>query len=267
MAEVAVAIPSKPNGLLPIAANKTYNTRSGNVAEKLRYDVTGYALNQVRELLVAVCAQEMEQQISLDNPPAFADVDGVRGKGIANAERKVVISFGVRLKAQALNDLKAALKSAIEHSTVRKSGRLADMANWQYRWIRNGKVTALPIMGASGIPMGPSDFIILMPVGVINDKGQAYATAVNKRVASGGKLTFRRSAKSRPRARDQGLGFLALVARACASRPAFDGFNVLAGFTSRHAVGGEVVHRTSKNANGAYRTGFLKISPKTGRRG
>jgi hypothetical protein len=257
---MTVVVPNGPVGLLPIATNKTYKAKDGNVAQKLALDVTGYTQNEIRKFLVAITAEEMSEQIAIDNPPAFADVDGVRGKGIAYAERSVVMSFGTRLKVQALNDLKAALKQAIDASTVARTGTLSDMSNWEYRYVRNGRVTPLPLTGASGIPMGPQDFIVLVPKSVRNKKGQAYATAANMRVAGSGKLSFKRSARSRPKRGDQSIGYLALTARSAKASAAFGGFNVTANFTTAYHVAGEVTRA------GGVRTGYLKISPKTGRR-
>ncbi len=257
----ALILPSQPANLLPIPSVKVYRTRDGNVAEKLRYDMSGFTMNQIRTVLVALTVDQIQQQISIDNPPAFADVDGVRGKGIVDAQRRVVVSFGMRLKMQALIDLKSALKTAIERSTITRTGMLSDMSNWEYRYVRGGKVTPLPITGASGIPMGPNDFIVLMPKGVRNKKGGAYATAANMRVAGSGKLSFRRTATGKPKAKDQSIGYLALTARAAKSTAAFGGFNVTANFTTAYHVLGEVTHR------GGNRTGYLKISPKTGSRG
>lgn len=259
--EETVIVPSAPQGLLPIPTTRVYRAKDGRVSEKLRYDITGYGLNEVRKFMVAIVTDNIGEQNSIENPPAFAEVDGVRGKGIAFAQRRVTVSFGMRLKVAALNSLQTALRTAIDTSTEAKTGTLSSMANWQFRYVRNGSVTPLPLGGASGIPMGPNDFIILAPVGVINQKGQNYGTAVNMRVAGSGKLSFRRSARGRVSRKNQSLGFLALAARAAGSSSAFDGFNVTAKFTTRYHQPGEVVH-----IGGGPRTGYLKISPKTGRR-
>lgn len=257
----AVSIPSKPAGLIPVAKTKTYKARDGSVGQKLRLDVTDWGINEIREALVGITGQEMQQQINLGNPPAFADVDGVRGRGIAFAQRRTRVSFGMRLKVQALNDLKAALKQAIQASTQKRTGTLSDMSNWHYRYVRNGRSTPLPLAGASGIAMGPNDFITLTPTGVVNrSRGQAYATAANMRVAGGGKLSFRRSARSKVSRKNQSIGYLALAARAAGATAAFGGFNVLAGFTTRYHLPGEVTRI------GGVRTGYIKISPKTGKR-
>lgn len=248
-----------PAGLLPIPTSRVIRAKEGRIAEKLRYDVEGYGLNEVRKLLIEIAGEETAQQIRLDNPPAFTNVDGTRGRSIAFAKRRVTVSFGIRLKVAALTELKRVLKMAIEGATVKRTGRLADMSNWVYSYVRNGRREAMPLGGASGIPMGPRDFIVLMPRGVVNGKGQAYATAANMRVAGTGRLNFKRSARGRVSRKNQSIGFLAMAARVAQSSPMFDGFTVNSGFSARHAITGEVLRRFG------VRTGFISVRPKTGR--
>lgn len=255
-----VPLPPGPAGLLPIVTSKTIKAKDGSVSQKLRLDVEGFTLNQIRDILVSIATEEIAAQIRIDNPPAFANVDGVRGRGIAQVQRRMTVSFGNRLKMSALATLKNTLKAAIDQSTERITGRLADMSNWQFRYVRNGALQALPLSGASGIPMGPNDFIVLMPTGVRDNKGRAYATAVNMRVAGAGKLSFKRSAKGRVSRRNQAIGYLALASRVAATSQEFAGFNVLSGFTSKHPVAGEVLRQFG------VRTGFIKISAKRGKR-
>jgi hypothetical protein len=250
---------TKPQGLYNVPPTKTYKASDGNVAEKLRYDVMGYTIDAVRELMVYIAEDETEQQMSIDNPPAFVNVDNVRGKSVLDAQKTITITFGTRLQLAALNQLRAALAKAIGASTTTRTGKLANEANWVFRYVRDGRVQPLPLAGGSGIPMGPKDFIVLMPAGVINDKNQAYATAVNMRVAGSGKLTFRRSKKGRETRKNQSIGFLALAARAANASPGFQGFHVTAGFTVRHAIPGEVTRIAGP------RSGFIKIRPATGR--
>jgi hypothetical protein len=254
-----VAMPVQPANLLPVMKSRTLKASDDGMVEKMRLDVNGWGVNEIRKFMLAITVGEMQQQIALDNPPAFSNVDGVRGRGLALAQRRLTVSFGTRLKVQALNSLKNALMQAISRSTKRISGTLSNPRNWTYRYVRNGHVTEMPIGGSSGIPMGPDDFIVLMPTGVTNDKGQAYATAVNMRVAGGGKLSFRKSARSKVRTSNQGIGFLALASRAAQATGAFAGFSVTAGFTKRYALHGEVTRI------GGVRTGFIKIRANTGR--
>jgi hypothetical protein len=119
-----------------------------------------------------------------------------------------------------------------------------------------------PLTGVSGIPMGPNDFISLFPTGVIDAEGDAYATAVNMRVAGSGRLNFRRSKRSKVAPRNQSLGFMALAVRVARTSPMFAGFNVSVGFTTRNALPGEVVGKAGK---GSRRTAFIKITAKAGR--
>lgn len=253
-----VAMPTTIANPISVAARKTYQARDGSMVDKMRIDVNGWGVNQVREFMRIITVGEMDQQMMLGNPPEFSNVDGVMGRGIAYAQRRITVSFGTRLKMQALNALKAGLGAAIAHSTKRVTGTLGNMANWTFRYVRDGRVQDLPISGSAGIPMGPRDFIVLMPTRVIDGRGRAYATAANMRVAHGGKLSFRKSATSRVTKANQSIGFLALASRAAQASAAFSGFTVTAGFSIKHAVRGEVVKL------GGVRTGYIKIRAKTG---
>jgi hypothetical protein len=254
-----VAMPAQPANLLPVMKSRTLKASDKGMVEKMRLDVDGWGVNEIRKFMLAITVGEMQQQMALDNPPAFSNVDGVRGRGIAFAQRRLTVSFGTRLKREALNALTTGLSLAISKATTRRTGALANMGNWEWRYVRNGKRQPLPLAGASGIPMGPNDFLILMP------KNVPYATAVNMRVAGSGKLSFKRRAKGRVTKANQSIGFLALAARSAQASAAFDGFTVTAGFTAKHAVRGEVVgqHR-SKSGTSPVRTGFIKIRAKTG---
>lgn len=259
MSHTGYQLTRSPAGLLPIARHKTYKARDGSMAERLRLDVEGYGENEIRKFMLEIAGEETANQIKLDNPPAFTNVDGIRGRSVAFARRRITVSFGVRLKVQALTELRHGLQRAIEASTERSTGRLSTPRNWVFRYVRNGRLTPLPLAGSSDIPMGPSDFIVLMPEQVLNSKGHAYATAVNMRLAGSGALSFRRSAKGKVSRRHQSIGFLALAARAAQASPMFAGFTVTAGFTTRHALPGEVTRL------GGIRTGFIRVRPRTGR--
>ena len=248
-------IASQPTALIPITKRKTYKTKDGPVADKLRLDVEGFGVNEIRKFMVQIAGDETTEQIDIDNPPAFTNVDGVRGRSVAQVKRRLTISYGKRLTGEALAVLQRGLARAIQGSTTTQSGRLSNMGNWIYR--RNGR--PLGLIGASGIQMGPRDFITLSPDGVVNEKGQAYATAANMRVAGSGKLSFKRSAKGRTTRKNQSIGFLALASRAAQASTFFAGFTVTVGFTTKHAVRGEVTRL------GGVRTGYIVIRPKTGK--
>ena len=247
----------EPDGLIPLPTSRSYNARDGNVAEKLRYDVTALGVNEIRSFMVAIAGGETAQQIELGNPPAFVNVDGSRGTSVTQAQRRITITYGVRLAVEALNLLKAGLVAAIAASTNARTGTLANPANWHYTL--NGR--PLPLTGASGIPMGPKDVIVLMPTDVVGVGNKAYATAANMRVAGSGRLSFRRSNKpnAKVRKRDQSIGFLALAARSAQASQLFSGFRVSAGMTVKHAIPGEVTR-----IGGAH-SGFIMIRPNVGR--
>jgi hypothetical protein len=104
MAENLVpAVGAKPTGLLPVPTTRTYRAKDGGVAEKLAYDVSAFGMNEVRALAVLIIEEESAQQIRIGNPPAFVNVDGLRGKSILSFRRKATVSFGARLKVAAMN--------------------------------------------------------------------------------------------------------------------------------------------------------------------
>jgi hypothetical protein len=259
MMPVTVPQHATPSGLIPIAKQKTYQASDGTVSQKMALDVMGFSENEVRKLMIEIAGDETAEQIRIGNPPAFTNVDGTRGRSVVSAKKRVTISYGVRLKVEALNMLKRALMTAIAGATTARSGNLSNPANWDFHYVRNGHRADLPLSGSSGIPMGPRDFIVLMPNNVRNDRSQAYATAANMRVAGTGKLSFRRTVKGRVARKNQRIGFLALASRAAQTSPLFAGFALSAGFTIRHALRGEVTKL------GGVRSGFIRIRPKIGR--
>jgi hypothetical protein len=87
-----------------------------------------------------------------------------------------------------------------------------------------------------------------------------YATAVNRRVATAGRLNTHTSSiarkgknKGRPAKSSQNLGFLAATTRALRRRAEFKQFSVVADFTRAYAVPGEVK---------THGTGVITIRPR-----
>jgi len=226
---------------------------TGHASKILTDDISNWARDQLIILLRKDAVNTVADQIRLDNPPAFASVDRTRGKPITQAVRRVEITFGSALKVAALNILVAELRRAIEASTTRRTGKLSDMSNWQWVYLRNGQRAAFPQSRDGGIPMGPRDAVILRPK-------LDYATIANMRIVHGGKgLTLKRTRQRSERAtrHNQGLGFLAYAARRARRHSAFRGFNVLVKFT-QHKVPGEISTRQG--------TGTIVITPQLGKR-
>jgi hypothetical protein len=242
---------------VPVTSRKVVHMKGGGERETLTKDVTDWSHNQLILLLRKDSVDVVAQQIRLDNPPAFASVDRSRGKPITEAVRRVEITFGMALKPQALNVLMGELRRAIGQSTSVKTGRLSDMANWTFLHVSKGVSRPISgaLMGGSGIPMGPGDFVVLRPTGV------PHATVVNRKVRNGSRsMTLRRTRQKseRPTKANQGIGFLAFAARRAKRHSLFRGFHVVVSFT-RRIVAGELSRRQG--------TGTIVIRPNVGRSG
>ncbi|SCK49005.1 hypothetical protein VAR608DRAFT_4870 [Variovorax sp. HW608] len=239
---------------VPVIKRQVVRARGdGRMTQSITKDVQGWSRNQLIVALRKDTVDTVAQQIRLENPPEAAVVDNTRGKPILQAVRRTAVNFGSAVRAAALNVLKAELQRAIEQSTIRRSGDLANMNNWEWVYVRDGRRQPLPIMGTSGITMRPGDFIVLRP-------RVPYASIVNLRVANGSRaLTLRKTRQraERPTKANQRLGFLAFAARRAKRHSLFRGFNVRVSFTHRHAIEGEVNRRQG--------TGTLVITPSSGR--
>lgn len=211
----------------------------GMLRETLTKDVSDWSRDMLIIQLRKDTVDAVAQQNRLDNPPTSAVVDRTKGKPVLQAVRRTEVTFGLALRAIALNALKAELKRAITQSTTARSGNLSDMSNWEWFYVHNGATQPLPTMGASGILMGPRDAVILRP-------RVPYASIVNLRVANGARaLTLRRTRQreERPTVANQGLGFLAFAARRARRHSMLRAFNVKVVFTRAYQAAGEVNKR------------------------
>jgi len=244
-------------GVVPVETRKVITPKgSGTVREELTKDVNDWARSDIILLFRKDAADTVAQQIKLGNPPTVAVIDKTKGKPITEAVRTIDITFGDALKPKALAVVESELRKAIEKSTKPKSGRLAQMKNWEWVHVRNGQGSGLSLMGGSGIQLGPRDFLALKPVNV------PHATVANRRV-SGGSLSIgggkRKDGTRAPIAKkNQGLGFLAYAARRAARHPLLKAFRVRVVFTQAYKVPGEL----SKLQG----TGYVMITPETGKR-
>jgi len=244
------------NGINPVPKTKTYSYGIGEsvTQKRLTQDVTNYTRNEVIELLRLIAGTETAQQINFGNPPDIVVSDGTRGKGATEAIKRIEVMFGTRLQASALNVLQAELRKAIGKATQRRTGALANMGNWGWTYIRDGKGQPLPIGSRAGIPLTGNDAIVLRPNRV------PHSTVANIRATQGRSKVFaaaRAAAGKAPRKTSAGLGFLAQAAHAAGRHPVFAGYKVVVRFTD-YTVAGEKW--------GRGHTGTIMITPNTGRR-
>jgi hypothetical protein len=234
-----------------VVKRKVYSVGNGTssaVTESLRIDVTNVSKEDIRKLMLSIVGNETTKQTRIGNPPQITEVDGSKYKPVSQVNKKIVVLFGVQLPGSALGQVERLLSANISSSTTANTGALADMNNWEWRHIRNGR--QIPITGGA-ISFGPRDFLVLRPK-------LAYASAANKRVASGSKsLTYNPANSKRVAKRNQKLGFMAATARQARRVKDLVPFNVSVGMTMAFKVPGEL-----RKIGG---TAYLIITPRRGR--
>ena len=227
---------------------KVFDVSGGQaLTETLRIDMTNTSKADIRSMIISIAARETATQNQLGNPPSITEVDGNKSKPVSQVNKKVIILFGVQLKVDALQKVTQLLMTNIRASTNVVTGNLSDPGNWEWRLIRNGRPA--PIIGDT-VNFGPRDFLVLRPK-------LAYASAVNKRVASGSNsLEYRASnaRKGKTAKRNQKLGFMAKTARDARGVSDLVPFSVSVGMTSKYAVPGEL-----RKIGG---TAYLLIAPR-----
>lgn len=233
-----------------VPKRKVINLAGGGMtaSETLRMDMEATSKADVHAMILQIVGQETTAQSKLGNPPSITEVDGSKSKPVSSVNKKVVVLFGVQLAAEALRQVESALMTAIASSTNEITGALRNPANWEWRHIRNGK--NVPISRSAPISFGPRDFLVLRPSSRI-----PYASAANKRVASGSRsLNYNPGKSKRVAKRNQNLGFMAMAARMARQIPDMVPFSVTAGMTTAFQVQGEV-----RKIGG---TAYLLIAPR-----
>lgn len=235
----------------PVVKRKVYSVGNGistAVTESLRIDVANVSKEDIRKLMLTIVANETKKQTAIGNPPQITEVDNSKSKPVSAVNKKIVILFGTSLPGNALRQVESLLMANISTSTNANTGALMDMKNWEWRHIRNGR--QIPITGGA-INFGPRDFLVLRPK-------LAYASAANKRVASGSKsIDYNPANAKRVAKRNQKLGFMAATARQARRVKDLVPFNVSVGMTMAFKVPGEL-----RKIGG---TAYLIITPRRGR--
>lgn len=229
-------------------SRRVVNLTGGAVAasQTLKYDVSALGRDDIRRLMLSIVERDVAAETAAGNPPSITEVDGNKMKPASQAQKKIIVLFGVQLPVAALRTIEGLLMDAIAASTTPKTGRLGDPSSWEWRHIRSGRT--IPIAGSGSISFGPRDFLVLRP-------RLGYASAANKRVASGERaLTYNPAKAKRVAKRNQGLGFMAMAARACRQVPDLVPFSVTVGMTTQYPAPGEV-----RNIGG---TAYLLVAPR-----
>lgn len=214
----------------------------------LAADINAFGVNDIHDMIVEIIKRDVGVEIREGNDPTTIEVDGSKNKTLESVEKKAIVLFSKGIDVSALKELLAVLISNIKATTDAITGELASAANWEFRLIRQGRRVPLPESGT--VLLQQRDYVVLMP-------RLGYASAVNKRVASGSKsLTYRPSnakANSKVGKRNQKLGFMAMTARQARGMKEFATFSVTVWNTRAFAIPGE---------RRRFGTAFLRISPR-----
>ena len=224
---------------MPLAVPKTRTVNLGGVVgsrETFGEVIRVQSKADLHSMLVGIATEDTRQQEQLNNPPQIVEVDNRTNKPLDQADRKIVILFGVQLARAAMRMVETELRQAINRSTVSRSGRLGNIgANWEWRYIPKGGSPRIVTAANPPPAFGRGDRLVLVPVNV------PYASAVNRAVANSGRMNshVNKGRKGALPKSAQNLGFLAATTRVVRRRSEFKQFTISAEHTTTHAVAGE----------------------------
>ncbi|HXD04889.1 MAG TPA: hypothetical protein VN680_02490 [Burkholderiaceae bacterium] len=233
------------------------SVRFGNdraTRQTLPMEIVAQTKADLHSMLVGITREDTAQQIALGNDPQLVEVDSHTNKPLDEAKMRIVVLFGVQLARAAMGMVEAELRGAISRSTTSISGKLVNVsASWQWRYIPKGGIARTLTAGSAPPAFGRGDKLVLVPVGV------PYATAVNRAVRHSGRIKAAERGRKKGSTSTQNVGFLSKAATALKRRNEFKQFKVIAEFTERHAIPGEVYSFTR---GGPRATGVITIRPR-----
>jgi len=152
--------------------------------EKIRgntvsFALTDYTRDHLHSEIDRITTEIVHFQLKNGNEPSVIFVDDSRFKPISEVTRKTLVLFGVELAQAVIRAVERALIQAIEISTNKRTGNLADINNWEW-WYFSGKQPGRVVNPADIPSFGLDDVLILRPKPIIK-----YATVANQAVAGG----------------------------------------------------------------------------------
>jgi hypothetical protein len=199
--------------IIPRSLTQDVSVRGGSRRETLSADMTTQGLEDILHYGRFLFVTDVDRQIQLGNPPDQIIVDGRDNKPLDMMQRRAVAVFGSLNTPPLMIALMNTLAASIAKTTTPRTGKLADLNNWQ--WFLNGK----PIAGPAAVrQFGQRDVLTYAPTRVVKPGG-GYATVANQKVVSTNKATVSRriSKKKRveggPTHRKFSSGFMGLTAQ------------------------------------------------------
>lgn len=190
--------------------------------------------DQVENLLQSTAYLVIDDQVKKGNDPSEVLVDNVSNRPITQAKRNIEVRFGSAFTPEIVAVVERALIRNIKRNAQVWTGTLSDMSNWTWYLQDFSK-------GGSGEPrrvnpkrlktLSREQRLLLIPTGVLNEKGEPYATAAEVALLRGKRRT----------------GFLYSTKNALNRNRRFNKFyGCKVGESQKDALPGEVVGRGTK---------------------
>lgn len=206
--------------VVPRSVTRDVSVRGGTTRETLAVDMTTQGLADIQHFAQSIFLADVEQQSALANPPDQIIVDGNPTKPIDRFEHRAVAIFGSTITPLLMRALERELVAAIAKATTARTGKLANLANWQ--WFLNRQ----PIAGAGAVrQFGQVDTLTFAPTRVTKSGG-AYATVANQRAATRGKLVVSKKSRKTKEVTHTATGFVGFTARKLRAMTAFRQFAI-----------------------------------------
>ena len=137
---------------------------------------------QIEYLLQSTAYRLIEQQVNLGNDPSEVLVDGQSNKLLTQAKRNIEVRFGSAFDKKIARIVERALLTSIRRHTQSFTGVLSDMSNWNWYlqdFEDNSVGRAKKINPYNLQTLTRNQRLLVIPDGVINQKGEAYASAAD----------------------------------------------------------------------------------------
>ena len=105
---------------MPLVIEKTRTVNFAGIRgtkNALLFEMPLQTRADLHAILVGIAKEETEQQLRLENPPQVVEVDNRTNVPLDQAERKIVVLYGVHLAAGAMRLVETELQAAINAST------------------------------------------------------------------------------------------------------------------------------------------------------
>ena len=199
-------------------------------------DLTKNLTAQVQQIMQGAAFVVIDDQVKKGNDPSEILVDNVSTKPITQAKRKIEARFGSAFTPEIVAVVERALVRNIKRFTQRDTGTLSDMSNWTWYlqdFSNGGKGDARQINPKRLKTLSREQRLLLIPTGVVNEKGEPYGTAAEV-------MLLRGASQSK-------TGFMYMTKEALNRNRRFNNFHYCkVGENKRKELPAEVVKRGTK---------------------